>query len=57
MLLDFYAAKYARMSAQGQSIEEFEDDPELSLDKILESLDEGSWEDIEATFDRPDETE
>ncbi len=45
-MLDYYAADYALKRARGQSLEEIEDDPELSLDNVLESLENDTWEDL-----------
>lgn len=54
MLLDFHASRYQAKRMKGENVEEFEDDPELSLDRILESLEDGSWEEIQDGFEYPE---
>lgn len=51
MLLDYWAAVYQAKRMKGENVEEFEDDPELSLDRILDSLEDGTWEEIQDGFE------
>lgn len=53
--MDYWAAVYQAKRAKGENLEEFEDDPELSLENVLAALEEGTWEELQEGFEYPDQ--